>query len=346
MKKTALLLLMLTALPMTAHAEKLWFEPFDGIGDKAIVAEFDENNLLVGAAFSEVKTEDELCYIETEAKNVRVCFPMSQVIIKEFTEKSDVAVTPEKEPEKESEKTLRYPSARDEAEAYMYVSSVDTVVEGTEIMTKLGLYYQGEETEVLFSEDEVIESTSLANIALYGAPLSSLKEGDVIYCASDLSGDIYSVELIYRPLENDIVKSAEDFGTNFEGLFAMGSAVTERNPSGVAVFGTKNRLERQYAFGLIKDKNNTFMTLCNKLGQEMDITIKHDTVVYVYDMSKRKSKSYIGSVLDIEKSAITGVDTQGNILNWDGDNIHNYALVRMSKGMALDITLYLNYETK
>jgi hypothetical protein len=346
----------------------LEFEYSEGVESKGIAAGFDENNLLVSAALCDIIIGDKICSAEFDmdlpenGKNIRIYFPRTQKTVKTFTlienpgELSDNSgeepgKEPDKEPSEEENNTSavnRYPTELDAATAFMFVKDVSEVVENDEIKTKLTVFFRGEETEIYVDDDIKLASAPVINSELTDSSVSALQKGDVIYCSTNLSGKLRTVELVYRPYDGDIIMQEENFGENFENLFSLGNTVTTVRSTPIAVYGSNNSLRQQYAFGLIKErKDSRYMTLCNKNGksaQDITIDLTPDTVVYVYDNSKR-NKLYIGTVGDIEKSEFDSmsVDEDDNIINWSDDCLHNYALVRMAEGTALDVAVYLNY---
>lgn len=366
-------------LLLTSSANAKVFEfPFQGDENlSGIAAIYDENNVLTGVQSCSITSlGNGNAQISVNAENfgnIKFYIPSSNTLISELTEaderaeenpKDDTVVSDDKKDDTivsgDSKKDdisggesstkkypAAYPSELDAVTAFMVVKEAGTAVIDDELKNVLSVYFRGSEYELVLDEDKTIESASDAYPELSGASLSSLTEGDVIYASSSLGKSIRSIELICRAPQEDIVTSPEDYGTGFEKLYSRAGKVTSRYPSPISVFGAENREERQYAFGVIKDKQEKSITLCNQSGYAKDdikIKISPDTIVYVYDNSARKSKLSIEDISYIEKSEFDkSLMDGGNITAWSDEQIHNYALVRMTEGHAMEIVLYLNY---
>lgn len=355
----------------------LEFDKAEGVESRGIAAGYDEDNRLVAAGLCDVVIGNQSCSTEVEmtsgyaGENIRIYFPNTKTIIQSFNTieriEDDALVTdpekepesgkdpekepeqkPETDPEEESVGSSRYPTVYDAVTAFMAVKDVAMVSEDNALKTKLTVFYQGVEMLLALEDDIILESAPTAHSALTQGALSELKAGDIIFCTANLSGKIRKVELVFRPFSSDLIMQDIDYGQNFEDLFSIDGAVTVANAIPIAVYGSNNSQKQQYGFGLIKEKKERYMTLCNKEGlaeEDIDIILTPDTVVYVYDSYKAKNKIKIGTIADIEKSEIDKplMDQDGNVLEWSGENIHHYALVRMANGVALDVALYLNY---
>ena len=330
-------------LPLCANAQTLKFKYTDGIEDKAAALIYDKNEKLEGLQICDVEIKDGVCTAEVDnidGKLVRMFFPGSKKVISEFI--ADDANNPD-------DKNSAYPTEFDALTAFMMVKEAGKSAEGDDIKTKLTVFHKGEERVLNLDEDMTLLSVPESQPELDGENVSALKPGDIIYCGTNLSGKIRSVELIYRPQAEDIVKSEEDFGNNFEKLYTVGGKVTKASQAAYAVFGSGSGGERTYAFGLIRDMGAGYMTLSNKGGlsrQNIDVSVTPDTIVYVYDKSKKNGDVYIGDVSDIVKSGFDAdaIDDNDNVVDWSKDFEHNYALVRMDKGTAMEIAVYLNYK--
>lgn len=351
MKKIILMCISLCVIVANVYAEEMKcfeFEYLDGVENRGVAAYFDKSNKLIGCDLCDITIENKICSTELSysenTESVRLYFPNTQTVIKNFT---DNVQEPISDNELTDEKVSVYPTELDEVTAFMFVKNAERAVENGEEKTKLDVFFRGEETEIWVDDDITLKSAPTVNAGLTGKSADVLEKGDIIYCSTNLSGVLRSIELIYRPYENDVVTEDEDFGNNFEKLFSQkNNMVTTIHPVPIAVYGGKNNLRQQYAFGVIKDvKNTKYMTLCNKTGKfedEMTIDLSKNTVVYVYDKTLR-NKVYIGTVGDIEKSEFDNLDEDGNVTLWNEDCVHNYAFVRMADGVALDIACYRGY---
>lgn len=344
MKRILFSLFLLFSLATNASASvsekiQLEFAKGDGVLTEGIVAVFNEKNILVDAKKCSIDIKNNICTTEflteckDEIKEIRIYFPESGIIIKNA---------------KEPQAINKYPTKLDAETAFMMVKDVTSEVVGEEVKTRLDVFFRGGEQTLYFDEDKTLLASPSTNTELIGAPLTSLKAGDIIYCSTTIiTGKILTVELIYRPCNDDIITDTENFGTNFENLFTYNGYVTSVRPTPVAMYGVDNYLQYQYAFGLIKDKKKNYIELCNKngvAGEDMIVPISNSTIVYVYDKAQR-NKVYIGTVADIQKSEIYSfdLDSDENVISWSEDAAHNYALVRMAEGSALEMAIYLNY---
>jgi len=344
----------------------LEFERTDGVCQKGMAALFDEENVLVSAKVCDIVMGDKVCSAEVDFKmeekpeNLRIFFPETQSTVKDFIKIEPAKVEIEEAPEvnagkdegKEEQDTQsmsKYPTELYAVTAYMMVKDASVVVENDETKTLLKVLYRGEESEVLVEDDIKILSAPSVNAELVGENASALKEGDIVYCSTTMNGRLRTIELIYRPTVGGVVLKEEDFGTNFESLFTYNGAVTKANPTPIAVFGNENYQKHQYAFGVIKDgKSGKYMTLTNKKGiteQDMIIDLHDNTVVYVFD-AKKRDKTYIGTLADIEKSYFIpdSLDEDDNVISWSDEGDYVYALVRMGEGTALDVAVFINLD--
>lgn len=342
----------LAATCMSVSAAEWKFNGFDGVGEEAAALIYNKDGKLEKVEMCKVKITDGICtadIAETEDKQVMLFFSSAKKMIKDFLPKEEKNNADEDNKQEETNtKKSAYPTGLDEATAFMMVKEVNVTSVNDEIKTKMTVLFRGEECEIIADEDMTLFAASDANSALEGEPLSVLKPGDIIYCSSNLSGKLRTAELVYRPTSADIVTDTADYGNNFEKLYAIGSKVTKASPSAVGVFGGNNSADRTYMFGLIRETGASYMTLCNKSGfaaKNTDIDITEDTIVYVYDKTKKNGDVHIGDISDIAASGFgsDAEDADGNIVDWSKDFEHNYALVRMTDGTAMEIALYLNY---
>lgn len=343
----AMTVMMMTAVFVHADSYKVRFNYCTGVSDEAIAVIFDESNKLSDIQPCKVYTSGGVCTVElsgAEAENVRLIFPFTKTVIRDFIKETNSNDT---NPD-DKYSCAAYPTELDAATAYMMVKDVSSAAVGDELKTKLDVLFKGEERELFVDEDIKIYSAPVINDALCGEPVSALKPGDIIFCGTNLSGKLRTLELIYRPAARDIVTDTADFGRNFELLYTLGDKVTKANGTPFGIFGGNNNRKRQYAFGLIKDVYSDSFTICNKEGlaaQDIDVDFTPDTIVYVYDKAKKNGNVHIGDISDIIKSGFgrDAMDDLDNIVDWSNDFEHHYALVRMSEGTAMEIALYLNY---
>lgn len=317
-------------------------------GEYGILGGYDENGTLVYAEKLPVVIRNQELQIDPgeEAKNsasLRFFMPQADTVV---TELKPVEEKPADDPKNQ---ISRYPTALDAATAFAVVKKAELASVNDEEVIAMDLLFRGDEIQLYADTGKTLVSAPEEYQELAGADLTALKGGDVIYMTTNLSGDLSSVELIFRPQTQDYVTDGEDHGTSFEKLFTANGAVSTKRPTPYVRYGTGTGKDQQYAFGLICEKNgSTYLTLRNAAGredQEIDVSLTQNTVVYLYDKTK-KEKLTIGSPAEIEKSEIPSAscDEDGNIISWDSDCVRNYALVRMDDGIALDVVVYMNYQ--
>ena len=352
-KLLAIFMTVMLGIPAAAAADTYKFE-YSGEETNGLAVIFDDNYKLSEVKSCVLNVKDNTASAEISAdgaKNVWVFLPKSMQMIKEFiTDSGDDTKDDIKGDTTEDDKlNPAYPTAMDSATAFMMVKEINSVSVDDETKTSLKVLFRGEERELLVDEDMTIDSAPIANSALKHDSVSALKAGDIIYCTTNLSGKLRTVELIFRPLSGDIITDTADYGVNFERLYsADGQRVSVRNPIPIGVFGGNNSKERQYAFGAVKEIGTTYFTLCNKAGrtsQDINVDITSDTIVYVYDKSKKNGNIHIGDISDIIGCGFDtdAKDDADNVTDWSKTFERHYALVKMAKGTATEIALYLNY---
>ncbi len=359
MKKILSIILSLVLLSGSAMAnreasKRVTFSSSKALLGNVVFGGYDKENKLIyaevlGAAKknNENYTIDISNQVPKAVESFKLYIPESELIIDEFLSVEDIPLENPKDDEDYSIK--RYPSKSLAVMAFLMVKSATPIVTNDyDETTKLVAYYRGNEVELYISNDITLTAQPTIYSSLNGDSLDKLKEGDIILCSATLSGKIRKVNLVYRPSADDIVLDATDYGVNFENLFSQASIVDGLNPIPIATYGGNNNQSQQYAFGMIREVNEKYISLCNKQGiynNDIIVDISPDTLVYICDMSKRRDKSEIATIYDIFPSEFDTslLDSDNNVLSWSNDTVHNYALVRMYEGKALDIALYVNY---
>lgn len=325
--------------------------------NEAVAIFEDENNMVFDVRRCTIEVKDKIaCTEDMEISAAKVSFvlPKSRTLVTELIEEK--AEEPTEGEDKNDGKENgdnnihpAYPTAKDMATAFMMVKTAKLVFEDSSTKLRLEVLFRGEEQELTLEEDMTLSSVPIANSQLAGESVFSLKAGDIIYCTTNLSGKLRGVELIFRPTDSDVITSDEYYGRNFEALYTTdGADVTISNPVPGGIFGGVNSKDRRYAFGAVKEVGQTYLTLCNKAGieaQNINVDITSDTIVYVYDKSKKSRGIRIGDISDIAATSFdTGAeDDRGNVIDWTKTFERNYALVRMTDGTATEVAVFLNY---
>lgn len=346
-----------------ASAYELKFNTEIDAQGNAFALIYDEYKKLEAVELCDVTEEDGIYRTELskgEGKKIKLFLPSLKEMIDEFLEEDDnetekpvtetTEILPTDSPDKITDEAVSsvYPAAMDAATAYMMVKEVEKIAEEDDIKIKLTVFFQGKEKTLILEEDKVIDYASDMNYALAQESVTSLKAGDIIYCSTNLSGKIRTLELIYRPVSYDIITDERNYGDNFEKLYTIDGKVSKAYPTQTVLFGGSVGSSRVYAFGLIRECGANYMTLCNKSGlvsKCVDIDIDENTIVYVYDSLKKNGNVRIGDISDLVPSAFSAEaeDDAGNIIDMDNYFEHNYALARICDGTATEIAVYLNY---
>ena len=230
--------------------------------------------------------------------------------------------------------------------AFAVVEKVSSAVKDGDDIYKIDVLFQGEEKTIDVDANLPITTASDYFSYMRDQSMASLKKGDVIYFAYNLSKTkIKTLDFIYRPLDEEIALSTVDYGEYFEKLISHNGYVASRAAWGVDGFSAARNAEYKYAFGIITDKSGLTMTLYPKSGLAdgmKEIDLDKNTIVYRCKMSE-KNKLEIIHQGGISKTVIpkNAYDDDDNIV-FTSDYTYNYALVRMVDGVATDIIVYEN----
>lgn len=225
------------------------------------------------------------------------------------------------------------------------VESESSVNDNGDDVYVLTVFYHGEEIKVTVEEDILISTAPNAYSYMKGKDMSYLEKGDVIAMAANIRGDrILTVDFITRPTDEDIVTGGEDYGDNFERLFASGLKVADK--WSYIKYGQKPSSDKyQYAYGIVAKMSNGALTLLNTSGITDDaIEIDVDANAYVYTCAVN-GKEYdleIGSRGDIF-STLPSKILNDDVAALDSDYAYNYALVRIVDDTATDVVVFTNY---
>ena len=208
---------------------------------------------------------------------------------------------------------------------------------------------EGREDELHVPTDAEVVASSDYYSYMTGADASSLQEGDIVYFERNNAGtEVTAMAFMYRPVNENIMTSTENYGADFERLFSAkgrvyGSPTNE--PGTVIHYGKALGRDRyQYAFGAVLEKGNGYFTLINRSGvtdNAIEIATTKDTIVYTCDMSARRDALNIENQAAIKKSGIpqSEYDDDGKITfsdDWD----YAYAFARVVNGVATEVVIY------
>ncbi len=253
--------------------------------------------------------------------------------------------SPTSKPTAAPEAETPYEKAADGVFASALVTDVSRSINGDgEEITSLTVYYQGKEVVLPVEDDVTISTAPKAHADLKGQTADSLKKGDVICTSANIAGTrIKTLDLIMRPMKEDIVTSNSNYGDNFEDLFVSGSLVA--NKWQYEKYGAKlSKAKYSYAFGIVGTADDRVLTLLNNSGgryRAMEIDLDKNTYVYSCDTSGRDYEFYLGGIYDIETTLPSSL--LRDRITLDDSYSYNYALVRMVEGTATDIITFNNY---
>lgn len=237
-----------------------------------------------------------------------------------------------------------YEKELDAAQAFAIVEKVTIKDVDGDSKALATVLWQGKEQEILFDSDITIQSAPDAASHLVGAPVTSLKKGDVVYFWEQLNGKFSDLRVIYRPETRDIITSDEDFGASFEKLYTEKGLVAGTNAWSAVTYGTQPSTRTAYAFGVIEDKTKNLLTLFNKdgrLSDAIELDLSDNTIVYTCNMAE-KALLEIETVSALRESSISkqNKDEEDNIIHWDKNATYYYALARIVDGTVTDIVMY------
>lgn len=207
----------------------------------------------------------------------------------------------------------------------------------------LTVMYQGQEMTVYVAKDLEISTAPDEYSALVGKTAGSLLKGDVILMTANIAKTkIKTLDLIFRPTKDDIATGSENYGTNFEKLFASGGMTAGR--WNIAKYGEKAKGDG-YAFGIVAKSTGGVLTLINKSGvsgSALDIDVNKNAYVYICDVSHKDYNFDLGGAGSIETSLRSSYLNDDTYTLSEEDS-YNYALVRIVDGTATEIIEYTNY---
>ncbi len=244
----------------------------------------------------------------------------------------------------------KYPSIYEKGLDAIYAPAVVDEVELTTNSSEEEIYsvkalMRGEEMTIPIETDIEIQSAPEAYGYLAGQNADVLERGDVICVTTNVAGDrIKTLDLLFRPAEEDIITGGNDYGTNFERLFTSDGKTAGQWTA--MKYGEKASSDRyQYAFGVVGKKSGGALTLINAgadIDEAIEVSLQSDTIVYLCDTDGKEYSLEIGGAGDISTSIPASKLNNGELV-LDDTYAYNYALVRVVDGIATDIVVYENY---
>lgn len=238
-----------------------------------------------------------------------------------------------------------YDRAIDAYYAFSVIDKVATLSKDNEICYEVTYLNKGEKkTEIIEEDVSIVTSSSFASY-LVGESAASLKQGDVVFFDRRLNGEITQIGLIMRPFGKNYLTDQNSYGTNFENLISQDGAVCGVKSWTVAPYGNKIKSGKgvtQYAFGMSAYKDGKLLYLLNKecnLDTALEIELKDETAVYVYDKSSLVGGIEVGSISAIGSNISKKQFLKGGTVSPEEEGL-SYVLVRTVDGLATDIVYY------
>lgn len=320
------------------HNDVLVFES----EEKAVISCYDDNGVLVYSdVFSPV---DGVISADVPEKFRKMKMRVYETG-KEVVSLTEKAPEPTASPDTEVSHKYPsvYPSEADANRAFLVCNKVSLVAteDGSE-MYKLDCFQKGAPVEVLVGTDITINSAPLANIAVSGQTAAALKRGDVFRITTNIAKTrVKSIDLMLRAFPETIATD----GTNFYDLFSLGGSVGGNAGWKAAEFGNESNSKYQYAFGIVVDKSQHYISLMDSSGKTsdiMEIDIEPDTIVYECD-AENKYEFSPSSTMEITKTYVRSSELDGEVIDWTKYNYFTYAFVRIIDSVATDIVYYHNF---
>ncbi len=359
-KITAAVLAAATLLTTTAFASTV---SFDGEGSaKAIISCFDNSGKLVYCKTADAKDGKFNEEIPSQYDGfVKKAYLLGgnggSIVLDEIastptpapseTDKPEATVKPTSTPSADRGFPSVYEREVDSFGGMALVKDVTTDTDSdSNTFYAVTVFYNGKEMTVRIDEDMTIATAPEGYADLVGKSMLSLEKGDVICLTATVSGDkIRTVDFIFRPTDEDIATGDNDYGTNFEKLYAANGKVAGK--WNFVKYGEKAPSDKyQYAFGIIAQKHGNTITLINKNANEneiIDLDVQSDTLVYTCDVSGREYAVEIEDISAIETTLPKNMFDRDETAVLDKDNTYNYALARMVDGVTTELILYNNY---
>lgn len=362
-KITALLLAASTLLTTSAFAANVTFESTGS--QRAVITCFDNNGKLVYAKIAKSEngkfTEEipaqyngfiKKAYIVGADKSIELTdtMPTAEPVNTPeptVTDKPEATVKPAATPKPSREYPPIYEKEADAIYGMALVKDVGTDINSNnETIYSVTLFYNGKEITVGIEESLQLSSVPDAYPELKGQDAGSLKRGDVICMTASISGDkIRTVDLLFRPTEEDIATGSVNYGSDFEKLFTQSGKVAGKwNYMKYTERPSSDRYN--YVFGIVAERTPGSLILMNKNAMEeetIDLDIRKDTLVYTCDVYGREYTVETSDIYGIETSLPSNIFDRDEPFTLDKDYTYNYALARVVDGITTEIILFNNY---
>lgn len=314
---------------------------FMTVPDKIVIAEYSGDLI---TSVKVIKTEENQKRVEFETQNPN----FSTHLI--FSDRIEI-ITPDKVADKEDkveENSSNYPAVYNKEKyanrAIMLVTSVSNIYKDNELYVSVGVLFHGKERTLYIDPDVLISNTPEAYGDVSGETAASLKKGDIINVSLLLGKSVDEVYLIFRPTIQNPVLQDTDFGIGFYKLFSTNGMVIGKSDYKVMTPNTGVMNGYGYAFGMILDRNDNELQLCDKNGEVLSVDIADGAIIYEVN-TEEKFEASASSLSALRKAsgARKSFDEDGKFSGWKMDANYNYAFVRTIDKDATEVVLYKNY---
>ena len=236
-----------------------------------------------------------------------------------------------------------YPTEADANRAFFVCNNVSLIAtEDGEEMYKIDCFQKGASVSLLVGTDVLIQFVPLANSSVFGQTVAALKKGDVFRVTTNIAKTrVKRIDLMLRTFPETIAAD----GVNFYDMFSFEGNVGGDTTWKVAEFGKKNNSKYQYAFGIVVDREKSYISLMDSSGKTsdiMEIDIEPDTIVYECDV-QNKYEFTPSSTAAITKTYVRSSELDGEVIDWRNYTDFTYAFVRIIDSVATDIVYYNNF---
>lgn len=362
-KITAAILAAATLMTTNAFAANV---TFDGMNSaRAVITCFDKDGKLVysklAAPQDGVYSEEIPSQYDGFTKKAYLVGTDTSIDLTEAVPTEEPVSTPEPTATQKPTATVKpaatakpkhdYPSIYEKEADAIYgmalVKDVNTDINSNnETIYSVTLFYNGEEMAVGIDENLTLSSAPDAYSELKGQSVGSLKRGDVICLTASISGDtIRTVDLLFRPTDEDIATGSADYGSSFEKLFTQNGKVAGK--WNYMKYTEKHSSDKyNYVFGIVAERTSSSLVLINKnaiLDETVDLDIRKDTLVYTCDVEGREYTVEASDIYGIETTLPSNIFDRDEPFELNSDYSYNYALARVVNGVTTELILFNNY---